>query len=221
MSKLAVITGTSRGLGRTIAEYLLEQGWQVIGLSRDCSIQHEQYQHKYTDIKNRNEVYRALETVNAVDLIVNNSAIFSMTRFADTDDYLIDAMIDTNVKGSIWVTKALLPKLHAGSRIFFINSVAGLEELEKQSIYCSTKYALTAFAGVLGKELQERDIKVTSIHPGGINTPLWNNDNPYPCGDVDGAIPPIEIAKLINFIYNSHTSVEYKTVKLFPTSEWH
>ena len=221
MSELAVITGTSRGLGRTIAEYLLEQGWQVIGLSRDCSIQHEQYQHKYTDIKNRNEVYRALETVNAVDLIVNNSAIFSMTRFADTDDYLIDAMIDTNVKGSIWVTKALLPKLHAGSRIFFINSVAGLEELEKQSIYCSTKYALTAFAGVLGKELQERDIKVTSIHPGGINTPLWNNDNPYPCGDVDGAIPPIEIAKLINFIYNSHTSVEYKTVKLFPTSEWH
>jgi NADP-dependent 3-hydroxy acid dehydrogenase YdfG len=221
MSKLAVITGTSRGLGRTIAEYLLEQGWQVIGLSRDCSIQHEQYQHKYTDIKNRSEVYRALETVSAVDLIVNNSAIFSMTRFADTSDEVIDAMIDTNVKGSIWVTKALLPKLHAGSRIFFINSVAGLEELEKQSIYCSTKYALTAFAGVLGKELQERDIKVTSIHPGGINTPLWNNDNPYPCGDVDGAIPPIEIAKLINFIYNSHTSVEYKTVKLFPTSEWH
>jgi 3-oxoacyl-[acyl-carrier protein] reductase len=221
MSKLAVITGTSRGLGRTIAEHLLEQGWQVIGLSRDCTIQHEQYQHKYTDIKNRNEIYRALENVDAIDLIVNNSAIFSMTTFADTDDDLINAMIDTNVKGAIWVTKAALPKLHAGSRIFFINSVAGLEELEKQSIYCASKYALTAFAGILGKELQVRNIKVTSIHPGGINTSLWNEDNPYPCGDVSDAMPPIEIAKLIDFIYNSHTSVEYKTVKLFPTSEWH
>ena len=221
MSKLAIITGTSRGLGKTVAEYLLEQGWQVIGLSRDCTIQHEHYQHKYTDIKNRSEVYKALNDIDTVDLIINNSAIFSMTRFADTDDDLINAMIDTNIKGNIWVTKAALPKLRAGSRIFFINSVAGLEELEKQSIYCATKYALTAFAGVLGKELQKQDIKVTSIHPGGINTPLWNNDNPYPCGDVNTAIPPIEIAKLVDFIYNSHTSVEYKTVKLFPTSEWH
>lgn len=221
MSKLAVITGTSRGLGRTIAVYLLAQGWQVVGLSRDSTIRHENYQHHYTDIKNSSEVYRALETVADIDLIVNNSAIFSMTTLADTSDDLIDAMIDTNVKGSIWVTKAALPKLRQGSRIFFINSVAGLEELQKQSIYCATKYALTAFAGVLGAELQAQGIKVTSIHPGGINTPLWNVNNPYPCGDVSSAIPPEEIAKLIDFIYNSNTNVEYKTVKLFPTSEWH
>jgi NADP-dependent 3-hydroxy acid dehydrogenase YdfG len=69
--------------------------------------------------------------------------------------------------------------------------------------------------------LRGRRIKVTSIHPGGIDTPLWSKDNPYPCGDVSKAISPIEIAKLIDFIYNSKTNIEYKTVKLFPDTEWH
>ena len=49
--------------------------------------------------------------------------------------------------------------------MFFINSVAGLEQLENQSVYCATKHGLTGFAGVLGKELQDKRIKVTSIHP--------------------------------------------------------
>ena len=130
-------------------------------------------------------------------------------------------MIDINLKGSMYVTKFALPKMKSGSRIFFINSVAGLEELENQSVYCSSKHGLTGFAGVLGEELRDRGIKVTSIHPGGIDTPLWCKDNPYPCGDVSEAISPIEIAKLIDFIYNSKSNIEYKTVKLFPDTEWH
>ena len=55
--------------------------------------------------------------------------------------------------------------MNTGSKMFFINSVAGLEQLENQSVYCATKHGLTGFAGVLGKELQDKRIKVTSIHP--------------------------------------------------------
>ena len=147
--------------------------------------------------------------------------MFYMKSFVETSVENIHDMIDINLKGSMYVTKFALPKMKSGSRIFFINSVAGLEELENQSVYCSSKHGLTGFAGVLGEELRGRGIKVTSIHPGGIDTPLWSKDNPYPCGDVSKSIPPIEIAKLIDFIYNSKTNIEYKTVKLFPDTEWH
>jgi 3-oxoacyl-[acyl-carrier protein] reductase len=144
-----------------------------------------------------------------------------MQSFEATDDDLIDEMIDINLKGNIFVTKYALKYMNRGSRIFFINSVAGLEELENQSIYCASKYGLTAFAGVLGAELREKNIKITSIHPGGINTTLWNESNPYPCGDVKMATDPKEIAILIEFLYNSFLNTEYKTVKLFPNTEWH
>jgi NAD(P)-dependent dehydrogenase (short-subunit alcohol dehydrogenase family) len=147
--------------------------------------------------------------------------MFEMKSFMETSIKNIHNMIDINLKGSMYVTKFALSKLEKGSRIFFINSVAGLEELENQSVYCSSKHGLTGFAGVLGQELQPKGIKVTSIHPGGIDTPLWSKETPYPCGDVKQAIAPIEIAKLIDFIYNSGNNIEYKTVKLFPDTEWH
>ena len=93
--------------------------------------------------------------------------------------------------------------------------------LENQSIYCASKHGLTGFAGVLGEELRPRGIKVTSIHPGGIDTPLWSRDIPYPCGDVSKAISPIELAKVIDFVCESKFNIEYKTIKMFPDTEWH
>lgn len=222
MKKVVLITGTTRGLGKHISEHFLRFGWTVIGLARsDAIIKHPEYNHIKVDIKNRHALKAVFAGIERIDLLINNSSIFTMNSFETTDDQLIDDIIETNLKGTIFVTKYALEKMHSGSRIFFINSVAGLEELENQSIYCASKHAVTAFAGVLGNELRSKKIKVTSIHPGGINTTLWNSENPYPCGDVNEAIDPSEIALLISFIYNSLGNTEYKTVKLFPTSEWH
>jgi NADP-dependent 3-hydroxy acid dehydrogenase YdfG len=128
-------------------------------------------------------------------------------------------MIDVNLKGPIYVTKCAMSVLKENSRIIFINSVAGLEQIENQSIYCATKHGLTGFAGVLGKELQEKKIKVTSIHPGGINTPLWNNLEFHE--DTTKLLDPDQIAKLVEFICDSQKNVEYKTIKMFPDIEWH
>jgi len=153
--------------------------------------------------------------------LVNNAAIYKMKPFSETSiDDMCD-MIDINLKGPMYVTKFALKNMKKGSRIFFINSVAGLEELENQSVYCASKHGLTGFAGVLGKELQPKGIKVTSIHPGGIDTPLWTRDIPYPCGDVSQAISPLEVVKLIDFVYNSKLNIDYKTIKMFPDTEWH
>lgn len=223
MKRFALITGTTKGLGREIAKHFLYLNWGVIGFARgESTINHADYTHIQVDIKDRKALKSAFDSLDvSINLLVNNSSIFTMKSFEETDDDLIDDIIDTNLKGNIFVTKYALEHMSSGSRIFFINSVAGLEELENQSIYCASKHGMTAFAGVLGNEFRKKNIKVTSIHPGGINTTLWNENNPYPCGDVNLATDPREIAILIEFIYNSFMNTEYKTVKLFPTTEWH
>jgi len=222
--KTILITGTTSGLGATIAYDYIEKGWNVIGFSRSESIfNYSNYKHYQVDISNLNVVYKAFEQIadTKIDILVNNAAIFTMKSFSRTSLDEIDTMIDINLKGAMYVTKFALKNMEKGSRIFFINSVAGLEELENQSVYCASKHGLTGFAGVLGQELRPRGIKVTSIHPGGIDTPLWSRDVPYPCGDVSKAISPIEVVKLIDFVYNSKFNIEYKTIKMFPDTEWH
>jgi short-subunit dehydrogenase len=222
--KTILITGTTSGLGATIAYDYIEKGWNVIGFSRSESLfNYPNYKHYQVDISNLNMVYKAFEQIadTKIDILVNNAATFTMKSFSRTSLDEIDTMIDINLKGAMYVTKFALKNMEKGSRIFFINSVAGLEELENQSVYCASKYGLTGFAGVLGQELRPRGIKVTSIHPGGIDTPLWSRDVPYPCGDVSKAISPIEVVKLIDFVYNSKFNIEYKTIKMFPDTEWH
>lgn len=219
-----LITGTTKGLGKTIAEFYLGKGWNVIGIARSQkTIEHNNYKHIICDIRNQNDLYDAFRSLDDIklDVLVHNSAVFEMRKFENTLIKTIDDIIDTNLKAPMYITKYALPLMNVDSRIFFINSVAGLEELYQQSVYCASKYGLTAFAGVLGNELRSKGIKITSIHPGGIDTTLWNEDNPYPCGNVIDAINAKDIAFLMDFIYNSSSNVEYKTVKLFPTTEWH
>jgi NAD(P)-dependent dehydrogenase (short-subunit alcohol dehydrogenase family) len=222
MNKTILITGTTSGVGATIAYHYIEKGWNVIGFSRGESIfDYSNYKHYQVDVTSCYEMYDIFEQIDNIDILVNNAAVFKMKSFSDTTLDEIDDMIDINLKGAMYVTKFALQKMERGSRIFFINSVAGLEELENQSAYCASKHGLTGFAGVLGEELRSRGIKVTSIHPGGIDTPLWSRDIPYPCGDVSKAISPMELVKVIDFVYNSQFNIEYKTIKMFPDTEWH
>ena len=154
------------------------------------------------------------------DLLINNSAVFEYVSFNKTPVQTIDKIIDINLKGTMYVTKNALHLMNKNSRIIFINSVAGLEELENQSIYCASKYGLTAFAGVLGKELRGESIKVTSIHPGGINTPMWDSNKDFH-DDLTKLIDPQQIADMITFICNSQQNIVYKSIKMFPDIEWH
>ena len=223
--KTILITGTSSGVGATIAYDYIQKGWNVIGFARSESLfNYPNYKHYQVDIS---KIYTSLSDTfdqigdTKIDILVNNAAVFKMKPFSETSIEEIYDMIDINLKGAMYVTKFALQKMERGSRIFFINSVAGLEELENQSAYCSSKHGLTGFAGVLGQELRPRGIKVTSIHPGGIDTPLWSRDIPYPCGDVSKAISPMELVKVIDFVYNSQFNIEYKTIKMFPDTEWH
>jgi len=222
-NKTVLITGTSTGLGNSLANHYSASGYHVIGLSR-TAIDLPNYTHYAVDISNRTALAIAFDTIksnHSLDLLINNAGVFALRKFSDTSFDEIDGMIDLNLKGAMYVTKHCLDIMSEGSKIIFINSVAGLAELDNQSVYCSSKFGLTAFAGVLGKELQSRRIKVTSIHPGGINTTLWNDSNPYPAGEVSDAMDPQAVVNMIDHIVTSKYNVDYKTVKMFPSIEWH
>jgi len=214
-----LITGTSSGLCRALAEFYTDRGYNVIGFSR-TELTLPNYTHYNVDIKNELEVKEAFNSIDHIDVLINNAAVFNMNRFENSTIDTVDNIIDTNLKGQMYVTKHALNVIKTG-KIIFINSVAGLEEIENQSIYCASKYGLTAFAGVLGKELQSRHIKVSSIHPGGINTPLWNNSNPYPGTDVSKTLDPTAIVNIVDLIVTDKYNIEYKTIKVFPEIEWH
>jgi 3-oxoacyl-[acyl-carrier protein] reductase len=221
MIKNIVITGTSKGLGNSLAKYLLNKGHKIFGISKTlCPIEHENYRHIQLDISSPEvDIFKNFSKDFKIDILINNAAIFLMKKFEETSFSEINNIIGTNLLGSIYITKSCIPHMNNGAKIIFVNSVAGLQELENQSIYCASKAGLTSFAGVLGLELRSKNISVTSIHPGGINTTLWSDKNPYPCGDVSEALSTDDICNLVDLIL--YSKAVYKNIKLFPSIEWH
>ena len=223
--KTVVITGTSRGLGLATAKKFINAGWNVIGMGRTSPTGLQNYTHYTADIANMSQVFSTFDTIRKtktnIDLLVNNSAAFHSGSF-DTVEYVdIANIIDTNIKGTMYVTMEALKSMTTGSRIVFINSVAGIREIQNQSLYCASKAALRSFAGVIGQELRGRKIKVSSIHPGGINTTLWNEQNPYPCGNAEDALDPDIVADAVFHIAEVPHTTEIKTITMFPEVEWH
>jgi 3-oxoacyl-[acyl-carrier protein] reductase len=221
--KNAVVTGASYGLGAEICKKLIDDGYHVYGLSRsqpskNLMMSPEQFTWIECDIAQYEQVQLAFKQINQyTDVLVNNAGVFEMGKFAGQNHKTIDKILDVNLKGAMYVTNEALKWMPSTSRIFFINSVSGLYEIENEAIYGASKHALTAFAGVLGKELQSRNISVTSIHPGSIETPMQRTN---PNNTPGKFMKPEEIANLISFICKSK-DVEYKTIKLFPNTEWH
>lgn len=219
--KTAVITGASKGLGLEISKFLLTKNWRVYGLASGiCKFKKKKFYYTKIDIRNPQLLKKFFSKKSIkIDLLINNAGIFHFSEFLNTSIEKIDSTLDTNIKGTMYVTKFSVPLMKKNSRIIFVNSVAGLNKIKKQSIYCASKHALTAFAAVLGEELRKNKIKVTSIHPGGINTTLWKKFKLHK--NKNKLINSKHIAKLIEFIYESPTNLEYKNIKLFPDIEWH
>ena len=220
MRRTAVVTGCSYGLGLEIVNQLIGEGYYVYGLSRsNPPINLGAYPDTFTwvecDITNSDEVKTAFKHIGTyIDVLVNNAGVFEFGSFEQFTHKKIDNIIDVNVKGTMYVTSSALDYMNDGSKIIFINSVAGLYEIDNEAVYSASKHAITAFAGILGKELRDRKIKVISIHPGGMETPMQRT-NP----NKQTLIDPKEIANMLITVIKSKAI--YKTIKVFPESEWH
>jgi short-subunit dehydrogenase len=223
MRKVAVVTGCSYGLGYDIADRLIDEGYFVYGLSRSKPSINlfafpDTFQWIECDITKSNQVEEAFKRIGThIDVLVNNAGVYEWGLFRDEFSFeKIDKIIDLNIKGTMYVTLKALKFLNKGSDIFFINSVAGLKEMEWEAVYSASKHAITAFAGSLGSELhtQMDEIRVTSIHPGGIKTPMQNK---HP--SKDKMLDTKEITDTMLHVLKSKAT--YKTIQLFSNFEWH
>jgi len=188
MNKIILVTGATSGFGKAIAEKFAAQNWNCIITGRRSEKLHEfadELRDKYQvrvlslvfDVQNKDEVFQNLRSLpnewKDIDVLVNNAGLaLGRDSFEDGNMEDWDTMIDTNVKGLLYVTKAILPNMtdRKQGHIINIGSVAGKEIYEKGNVYCASKYAVDAISKSLRIDLLPHKIKVTAIQPGAAET---------------------------------------------------
>ncbi len=188
MGKNILITGATSGFGEATAEKFAKEGHNVIITGRReerLKTIGQKLQEQYGvnvlplafDVQNRQAVFDAISGIpaewQAIDVLVNNAGLALGRDFfdeADLDDW--DTMIDTNIRGLLYVSRAVTPLMTAHNRGHIINvgSVAGKEVYEKGNVYCGTKFAVKAISKSMRIDLLRHGIKVTAIHPGAAET---------------------------------------------------
>ena len=183
MKKQALITGATSGIGRATALRLAAEGYDITAtgrraerletLRREIEAAGGRCTALVFDVRSEAEVRKFLSPLERVDLLINNAGLAAGLEHIDqgnTADW--DAMIDTNVKGLLYVTRAVTPKMVAagGGHVFNIGSIAGTEAYENGAVYCASKHAVHAISQSMRADLLSSGIKVTEIRPGMVET---------------------------------------------------
>jgi 3-hydroxy acid dehydrogenase / malonic semialdehyde reductase len=184
MNKTILITGATSGFGKAIAQRFAKEGYTVCITGRReerlADIKQE-LENKYGvkvitltfDVRDRKQVEAAMnslkEQVTSIDILVNNAGLaagLSTIDEGDIDDW--EVMIDTNVKGLLYVTRQIAPMMRkqAGGHIINIGSTAAKQVYKNGNVYCATKFAVDALNQAMRIDLLPYGIKVTSINPG-------------------------------------------------------
>ena len=183
MKRVWFITGSSRGLGRSLATAVLNQGDLLAATSRrpeDLKDLKQQYGDQVItialDVTNRQQVrdsvQKTIDTFGRIDVLVNNAG-FGITGAAEAyTDEQVKSQLDVNLYAPIEVTRAVLPfmRKQRSGRILQISSIGGRVNNAGLSIYQAAKSGLSGFSESLNKEVASLGIKVTSIEPGGFRT---------------------------------------------------
>jgi NADP-dependent 3-hydroxy acid dehydrogenase YdfG len=188
MSKTILVTGATSGFGKAIAETFAAAGWNCIITGRRADRLNElslELSNKFNikvlaccfDVQDRKAVFDSIESLPAewkkIDVLVNNAGLaLGRDSFenASLDDW--DTMIDTNLKGLMYVTKAVLPIFieQQNGHVINIGSTAGKEVYKDGNGYCASKHAVDAISKSMRIDLLPYKIKVTAVHPGAAET---------------------------------------------------
>ena len=182
-SRVWLITGSSSGFGRAIAQAVLDRGEKVVVTARNS--QHvEDIQIKYPDralavqldVTQPAQVKAAVETAIAkfgrIDVLVNNAGYGTMGALEELSDEATRRQFETNVFGALNMMRAVLPSMrqHRSGYILNLSSVGGFVSFPGAGIYCATKFALEALSEALVKEVESLGIKIIIVEPGAFRT---------------------------------------------------
>jgi 3-hydroxy acid dehydrogenase/malonic semialdehyde reductase len=186
VAKTIFITGATSGFGKAAAQIFAENGNHLIitgrrkerleALSKDIMLKHSVVVTTLCfDVRNNEEVVAAINSLPnlKIDVLVNNAGLASGINKIQ-DGFLEDweKMIDTNIKGLLYVSKAIIPLMikQQSGHIINIGSTAGKEAYEKGNVYCATKHAVDALSKSMRIDLLGKGIKVSQICPGAAET---------------------------------------------------
>lgn len=212
--KTALITGASKGIGKTIAlklaslrynliitgrskQLLKELQEEVEAMGRKCLLIEADMNHENTPGKLINE---AVAHFGQLDVLVNNAGTGHSAPISETTPEIWNKLFTLNARAPFFLCKAAIPYLKKSNHPVIINigSVVSFKGYTHQSAYAASKHALAGFTKVLAKEVQQDGIRVHLISPGGVNTEMVRKMRP----DIDTSqlIQPEEIAELIAFL---------------------
>jgi 3-hydroxy acid dehydrogenase / malonic semialdehyde reductase len=190
MNRTILITGATSGFGEACARKFADSGDHLIltGRRKDRleALQHELESKVRVlplvfDVQNKDAVFAAIaslpEAWRKIDILINNAGLaLGRDYFDDANLQDWETMIDTNVKGLLYVSKAVLPLMIpvGNGHIINLGSVAGKEVYEKGNAYCGSKFAVDALSRSMRIDLLRHGIKVTAIHPGAAETEFSN-----------------------------------------------
>ncbi|KOY51735.1 SDR family NAD(P)-dependent oxidoreductase [Polaribacter dokdonensis] len=239
--KTAFITGATSGIGKATAELFAKNNIKLILCGRRTE-RLEKLQTKLSkltevttlqfDVSRKEEVQTAIESLpenfKHIDFLINNAGNahgLATIQEGSIDDW--DAMLDINVKGLLYVTKAILPIMIHNNSGFIVNigSTAGKDVYKNGNVYCASKFAVNALNKSMRLDLNDYNIRVSAIHPGLVETEF--SDVRFK-GDTDRArtvysgykaLQAEDIADIINFVVTRPYHVNIEDLIVYPTAQ--
>lgn len=236
--KTAFITGASSGIGRATAVALARAGYQLVVTGRRRERLAELAQelaptpvHILTfDVRDRTAVETAIAGLSTdfqqVEVLINNAGnAHGLSPIQDGDPADWEAMLDGNVKGLLYVSRAVLPRMGEGGFIINLGSIAGYEAYANGNVYCASKAAVAMLTRTMRIDLLPRGIRVAEIAPGMVETEFsevrFRGDKARAAKVYEGVQPlrPEDVADLIQFMVTRPPHVQIAEVVIFPAAQ--
>ena len=240
-TKTALITGASSGIGMATAKIFARNGINLILCGRRqerldtlkdelnslCNIHILNF-----DVRNKKDVFNSIESLpesyRNIDVLINNAGNahgLSYIQDGDTNDW--DAMLDINVKGLLYVSRAILPKMIERNTGFIVNigSTAGKEVYPNGNVYCASKSAVEAINKGMRMDLNQYNIRVSAIHPGLVETAFsdvrFKGDTERAKKVYQGykALQPEDIAEIIHFVITRPYHINIEDLVVYPSAQ--
>ncbi|MFD7525397.1 3-ketoacyl-ACP reductase [Paenibacillus chitinolyticus] len=233
-NKTAIITGAGKGIGKAAAAALAKEGVNLGLLARstaDLEALQKELSGTYgvnvfyasADISKLSEVQQAISSLTGelghVDILINNAGIAQFGTVADMDPEQWERIIQVNLMGTYYVTRAVLPDMiqQNSGNIINVASTAGERGFATGSAYCASKFGVLGLTEALMQEVRKSNIRVTALTPSTVNTDLASNAG-LKIGDEDRMMQPEDVAELITTTLKLPPRVFIKTAGIWTTN---
>jgi 3-oxoacyl-[acyl-carrier protein] reductase len=231
--KVALVTGAGKGIGRSTALALAQEGVNVgliartetdlMNVAKEIEAYGVKVAYATADVSSMEQVNQAVASINStlgtVDILINNAGTGKFGKFLELEPNEWKQIIDTNLMGVYYVTRAVLPQLidKNGGDIIMISSTAGQKGAPVTSAYSASKFGVLGLTESLALEVRKHNIRVTALTPSTVATELAYKEN-LTDGNPEKVMQPEDLAEFIVAQLKLHPRIFIKSAGLWSTN---